>query len=392
MNKIYPDKIYPDKIYLDYAASTPVDRRVFAVMEPYFSQAFGNPSSIHQFGQVSEAAVERARDQVSQTLHCQPAEVIFTSCGTESDNLALRGTALARRKVTGANHLLISPVEHHAVSRTAQHLADDFGFELELLPVDSTGQVDPAEVARRLRPETALVSVIYANNEIGTINPVADIGRLCRQKNIPFHSDAVQAAAYLPLDMQSNPVDLLAIGAHKFYGPKGVGVLFVRKGTPIQAVITGGGQEFGLRAGTSNVPYIVGLAEAFAIAQAECQQHTDHLVPLRDHLIGRILEEIPGVRLTGHPVQRLPNHASFVFEGIDGNRLLMLLDVAGFACSSGSACKTGSPEPSEVLVAVGLPRAWSLGSLRVTLGRQTTPAEIESFLSILPGVVSRARH
>lgn len=380
-----------DKIYLDYAATTPVDSRVLAAMLPYFSGIFGNPSSIHYYGQQAEAALENARETTAQTFNCSPSEVIFTSCGSESDNLALRGVVLAAREMRGAKHILISPVEHHAVSRTALQLQQHFNFEVELLPVGTYGMVDPEEVSKRLRPDTALVSVIYANNEIGTINPIAEIGAICHERGIPFHTDAVQAAGLLPVDVQPLNIDLMSIGAHKFYGPKGVGALYIRKGTPILPVQTGGGQEFGLRAGTHNIPYIVGLAEAFRLAQLERKARSAHLTPLRDRLIGQILEGIPNTRLTGHPVQRLPNHASFVFQHLDGNLLLAALDMEGYACSSGSACKTGDPEPSEVLTALGLPRDWALGSLRLTLGAPTTPAEVNSFLDILAKVISRLR-
>ncbi len=379
------------RIYLDYAATTPVDPRVLEAMLPYFSENFGNPSSVHFFGQAAEAALESARESLARSLNCRPQEVLFTSCGSESDNLALRGAALAARRRSGANHLLVSPVEHHAVSRTAEQLARLFGFELEWLPVDGTGRVDPQAVAQRLRPDTALVSVIYANNEIGTVNPIAEIGALCRARGVAFHSDAVQAAAYLPVDVQALNVDLLALGAHKFYGPKGVGALYVRQGTELVPSQTGGGQEFGLRAGTSNLPYIAGMAEALRLAQEEREARAARLTPLRDGLIGRILEEIPDSRLTGHPDARLPNHASFVFAGVDGNALLQVLDVEGYACSSGSACKTGSPEPSEVLTALGLDREWALGSLRVTMGAATTADEIQAFLITLPQVVARMR-
>lgn len=380
-----------DSIYLDYAATTPVDPRVLDVMLPYFSQLFGNSSSVHFFGQQAESALEEARLSVAGDLNCAPDEVIFTSCGSESDNLALRGTAFARRGLINADHILISPVEHHAVTKTAQQLARLHGFEVEYLPVDEAGMVDPAAVAERLRPTTALVSIMYANNEIGTINPISEIGKICREHGVPLHTDAVQAAAYLPVDVQELDVDLLALGAHKFYGPKGVGALYVRKGTPIVPVLTGGGQEFGLRAGTHNIPYIAGLAKAFRFAQSEREKRIANVQPLRDRIIGRVLEEIPNARLTGEINRRLPNHASFVFQGVDGNALLMLLDVEGFACSSGSACKTGDPEPSDVLTALGLERDWALGSLRVTLGVATKPAEVESFLTVLPSVVERAR-
>ena len=379
------------RVYLDYAATTPVDSRVLAAMQPYFDELFGNPASVHTFGQDAEAGLESSRETVARYLNCKPKEIIFTSCGSESDNLALRGVALAARKRRGANHLLISPVEHHAVAHTARQLAELQEFELESLPVDEFGRVSPEEVTRRLRRDTAIVSVIHANNEIGTLNPIAEIGEVCREHGVPFHTDSVQGAAHLPIDVNVLNIDLLSIGAHKFYGPKGVGVLYVREGTEIVPVQTGGGQEFGLRAGTSNVPYIVGLAEAFRLAQEGQAARESYLIPLRDRVIGRVLEEIPDARLTGHPNHRLPNHASFVFSGVDGNALLAMLDVAGYACSSGSACKTGDPEPSGVLAALGLPRHWSLGSLRVTLGTKTTPAEIDDFLDILPGTISRIR-
>lgn len=379
------------RVYLDYAATTPVDERVVAAMEPYFIQRFGNPSSVHTFGQRAEAALEAARESVAQGLNCRPDEVIFTACGSESDNLALRGAALAERKRRDANHILISPVEHDAVSQTAEQLAEVFGFELEYLPVDDYGMVHPEVVAARLRDDTAIVSVIYANNEIGTINPVAAIGALCREKGVPFHSDAVQGAAHLSADVAALNVDLMAIGAHKFYGPKGVGALYVRKGTPLLPTLTGGSQEFGLRAGTHNIPYIVGLAYAFRLVREERHDREQRLHPMRDHIIGTVLEAIPDARLTGHSTLRLPNHASFVFKYVDGNALLTLLDVEGYACSSGSACKTGDPEPSEVLNALGLTAEWALGSLRVTLGKDTTIGEVEAFLEVLPSLVERVR-
>ncbi|MEW5868288.1 MAG: cysteine desulfurase family protein [Chloroflexota bacterium] len=380
-----------EKVYMDFAATTPVDGRVVEAMLPYFSEVFGNTSSVHYFGQQAEAALERSRETLAEGLNCQPGEVIFTSCGSESDNLALRGAAFAARKGRGADHILISPVEHHAVWRTAQQLARQHGFEVEYLPVDEFGCVDPQEVAARLRQTTAVVSVMYANNEIGSLNPIAEIGAMCQTQGVPFHTDAVQAAAYLPVDTQALNVDLLSLGAHKFYGPKGVGALYVRKGTPIVPAQTGGGQEFGLRAGTHNTAYIVGMAEAFRLAQVERAARTEALTPLRDQIIGRALEEIPDCRLTGHPSQRLPNHASLAFQGVDGNLLLNMLDAAGFACSSGSACRTGDPEPSEVLLAIGLGREWALGSLRVTLGSSSTPEQVQAFLEALPELAARNR-
>lgn len=350
---------------------------------PFFKERFGNPSSIHRFGQQADAAIEEAREVIAEHLNCSVDEVIFTSGGTESDNLALRGVALAQRERSGKNHLLISPVEHHAVSHTAQQLASIFGFELEFLPVDGQGRVDPAEVLERLRPNTAVVSVIYANNEIGTINSISEIGKICREKGVPFHTDAVQATPYLSLDVEALSVDLLSLGAHKFYGPKGVGVLYVRKGTPILPIQTGGGQESGLRSGTQNVPYIVGMSAALKFVQTSQTKWNASLPTLRDWLIEQVEQKIPQSTLTGHRTQRLPNHASFVFEGVDSQKLLTLLDLDGFACSSGSACKTGNPSPSEVLLALGFPQKLALGSLRVTLGKDTTAEHVQLFFDCL---------
>ena len=380
-----------DRIYLDYAATTPVDERVLQSMLPYFSNLFGNPSSVHTFGQQADAALEDARRSVAQSLHARPEEIVFTSCGTESDNLALRGAAFSLRKKSGASRILISPVEHHAVSHTVRQLCEQDGFSFEYLPVDSYGIVHADEVEAAIHPGTALVSVIYANNEIGSINPIQEIAAVCRSKGVLMHTDAVQAAAHLPMDVERDGLDFLAIGAHKFYGPKGVGALFIRRGVSISPSQTGGKQENGLRAGTHNIPYIIGLAEALRLAQAEQVERSTRLTILRDLILQRVTMEIPRSRITGHPTQRLPNHASFAFEGVDGNRLLMMLDVAGFACSSGSACKVGTPEVSEVLSAIGLSSTWGLGSLRVTLGKDTTADQVESFLQVLPAIVERIR-
>jgi len=380
-----------DPIYLDYAATTPVDQRVLDAMLPYYSKMFGNPSSVHYHGQQGEAAIEAARETVATVLNCRPAEIVFTSCGTESDNLALRGTAVARREITGANWILTCRAEHHAVSKTAEQLEKQYGFQVEWLETDQAGTVSPETVEKSICKDTAIVSVMYANNEIGTINPISEIAAICRAHNIPFHTDAVQAAAYLPVDVQTLDVDLISLGAHKFYGPKGIGVLYIRTGTPIFPLQTGGGQESGLRAGTLNVPYIVGFAEALRLTAEERKQRITHVRPLSERIIGTVLEEIPDSRLTGHPTSRLPNHSSFAFKGMDGNLLLTLLDAAGFACSSGSACKTGNPEPSEVMTAIGLSSEWGLGSLRVTLGAGTTPAHVDAFLKVLPELVKKAR-
>jgi cysteine desulfurase len=378
-------------IYLDYAATTPLLPEALEAMRPYLEADFGNPSSVHGFGQRAEAAQESARETMARHLNASPREIVFTSGATESDNLALRGAAWAAHRQRGARHILTTPVEHDAVSQTAEQLATLHDFELEYLPVDEYGRVAPADLAARLRPDTALVSVIYANNEIGTLNPIAELAAVCRERVVAFHTDAVQAGAHLALDVNALGVDLLTLGAHKFGGPKGAGILYVRDGVEITPTQTGGGHEGGLRAGTANVAYIVGMARAFEITQSEINQSINRLIDWRDRIIDRVLGAIPDSRLTGHPMERLPNHASFVFKGVDGNALLMLLDAAGFACSSGSACKTGNPEPSEVLAALGLEREWGLGSLRVTLGRQTTEDEVEAFLAALPELVAKCR-
>lgn len=378
-------------IYLDYSATTPVDSRVIDAMTPFFSGSFGNPSSVHRYGQAAEAAIESARETVASILHCRANEIIFTSCGSESDNLAIRGAAYAMREKTGAKWILASRTEHPAVTNTLKHLEKYEGFLIEWLDVDEHGRVTPEIVAKAICDNTAIVSVMYANNEIGTINPIQEIAEVCRANHILFHSDAVQAAAYLPLDVQVLDVDMMSLGAHKFYGPKGVGALYVRKGTPLISQQTGGGQEFNLRAGTQNVPYIVGFAEALRLTNEEREQRIAHVKPLRDKIIGTVLETIPDSRLTGDMELRLPHHASFAFKDVDGNLLLTLLDAAGFACSSGSACKTGNPEPSEVMNAIGLSRDWGLGSLRVTLGKDTLPEHVESFLIALPRLVAKAR-
>lgn len=378
-------------VFLDYASTTPVDPRVLEVMLPFFNQNYGNPSSIHKLGQSAENALENSRHTMAKIIGAADKEVIFTSCGSESDNLALRGVAFARKQQISASHILISAVEHHAVSNTALQLGNLHGFDIEIIPVDEFGMVDPQEVKKRIRDETALVSIIFANNEIGSINPIQEIGEICRLRGVPFHTDAVQAAAHLPIEVNELNVDLLSIGAHKFYGPKGVGALFIRENTPIFPVQTGGGQEFNLRAGTSNLPLIVGMEKAFELIQNDLLQRSNHYGSMRDLLFSTIMNTIPLVKITGHPIRRLPNHASFAFKDVDGNTLLMVLDSAGFACSSGSACKTGSPEPSDVLLSTGLSPEWALGSLRVTLGQYNTYEQIESFLDTLPGAIAQVR-
>ena len=381
-----------EKTYFDFAATTPVDERVVEAMLPYFNEKFGNPSSVHLYGQRAEYAVETAREIVADYINAEPEEIIFTSCGSESNNLALRGVALARRHhANGTNIIITSKVEHHAVSKTAEQLRQFFGFGIDWLPVDDFGVVNPRTLKSKLNSSVAMVSLMYANNEIGSINDIQTMAELCAKNNIPFHTDAVQAAGYLPLDVKKTPVDLVSLGAHKLYGPKGVGALFVRNGTKILPTITGGGQENGLRAGTHNVPYIVGFAKAIELLKVERQARIEHVEPLRNHIIEGVLEKISGSKLTGHPENRLPQHASFVFKNVDGNLLLSMLDEKGFACSSGSACKTGNPEPSEVLTEIGLEREWSLGSLRITLGTTTTKDQVDHFLAILPNIIDLNR-
>ena len=376
-------------IYFDYAATTPVDKRVLDAMMPYFNEAFGNPSSIHRFGQKAETAVEEAREKVAKILHCRADEIIFTSGGTEADNLALRGVMMARRDST--KWFLTAKTEHSAVSKTAIQLEKEYGFLLEWLDVDEYGVITTESLNKAVCDNTSLASVMVANNEIGTINPIADLAQIAKANNIIFHTDAVQAAAYLDVNVEKLGVDLMSLGGHKFYGPKGVGALYIRKGTKLIPHLTGGSQENSLRAGTHNVPYIVGFAEALRLTVEEREERTNHVKPLRDHIIGNVLETIPDSRLTGHPEQRLPNHASFVFKNVDGNLLLQMLDSAGFACSSGSACKTGNPEPSEVITALGHSPDWALGSLRVTLGKDSTVEQVDSFLKTLPGLIEKAR-
>lgn len=378
--------------YLDYAATTPIDERVIDTMGPLLAGTFGNPSSLHFYGQKAETALEDSRRSLAENLGADPREIIFTSCGSESDNLALRGTAFARKKQAGCDQIVISPLEHPAVQVTAQQLAEQHDFEVVYLPVDRAGRVLLDQVEDCLGDRTALVSVMGANNEIGTINPIAEIGSICQQRGIPFHCDALQYAAHYPLRVDDLKVDLLSLGAHKFYGPKGVGALYVRQGTALSPIQTGGSQEFGLRAATENVPLIAGMAIAYQLVQDESAQRHQHLIPLRDRIIDRVLAEVPDSQLTGaEPESRLPNHTSFVFQDLDGNLLIQVLDSEGYACSSGSACKTGDPRPSSVLTTLGYSREWALGSLRVTLGKDTAADDVDRFLDVLPGCIQRTR-
>lgn len=378
-------------MYFDHSATTPVDPNVLEKMIPYFSVDFGNPSSVHRYGQRAEAALSDARTEVAEVLGCQPQEIVFTANGTESDNIALRGAALSAREARGATHILLSPTEHEAVHKTAHDLQRTQGFEIEMLPVDRYGSVAPEDVESHLRETTAVVSIMYANNEVGTLNPIPELASISRQRGIPFHTDAVQAATYLDMNVNRLSVDLMALSAHKFYGPKGVGILYVRDGTPLHPLLTGGNQEFGLRPGTENIALAVGCAHALSLARADRQSESTRVTALRDRIVETVLTRVPGSTLTGHPNERLANHASFVFEAVDGNQLLAALDLEGFACSSGSACKTGDPEPSRVLEALGIHGTLAMSSLRVTIGRSTDTGHVDKFLDRLPNVIGRLR-
>lgn len=378
-------------IYLDHAASTPTDSQVVEAMLPYFTETFGNASGLHQQARASARAIDEARRQVADILGCNPKEIVFTACGSESDNIAIRGVAWAQQQAGRGNHLITTPIEHHAVSQTFDQLCDKFGFEQTVVPVDKHGLVDPADITVAIRPETVLISVMYANNEVGTVEPLAEIGAIARERGIPFHTDAVQAAGYELLDVDALLVDLLAISGHKIYAPKGVGILYVRKNTALLPPFTGGSHENKRRPGTENVPYIVGIAKALELVQAGGPTENERQASLRDKLIAGVLESIPDSRLTGHPTQRLPNSASFVFAGCEADAILMHLDMVGIQAASGSACTTGMPEPSHVLTAMGLPHALALGALRLSLGRQTTEGEIDQVLDVLPGVIEQIR-
>lgn len=378
-------------IYLDHAASTPTDPRVVEAMLPYFSEIYGNASGMHRQARASARALDEARQQVADVLGCSPREVVFTACGTESDNLAIRGAAWAQKLAGKGQHLITTPIEHHAVSHTFNQLCDKFGFEQTVAPVDEYGVVNPADIAAAIRPDTVLVSVMLANNEVGSVQPVAEIGAITHAQGIILHTDAVQAAAYQPLNVEALNVDLLAISGHKIYAPKGVGILYVRHNTPLLPALTGGGHEHNRRPGTENVPYIVGIATALALIEADRAAENMRLTTLRDRLIAGVLNSIPGSRLTGHPTRRLPNNASFVFEGCEADAILMHLDMAGVQAASGSACTTGMPTASHVLTAMGVPFELALSALRLSLGRQTTGEDINMVLALLPGIIQKIR-
>jgi len=377
------------RVYLDHAATTPVDPEVAELMAQVLREIPGNPSSIYAEGRRARALVDRARDEVAQAIGADPAEIVFTSGGTEADNLALRGVLAAREGE--ADGIVTSAIEHHAVLDTARDLASHGRARVTVLAVDRDGRVDPESVSAAIDARTALVSVMHGNNEIGTLQPVDEIGAVCRSRGVAFHSDAVQTVGALEIDVRAMPVDLLSVNAHKFYGPKGVGALYVRKGTRIATVQTGGGQEKGRRTGTENVAGIVGLGAAMRIAVARRAVESARQATLRDRLIAGVKARIPDAMVTGHPAERLPNNASFCFSGTQGEALVVSLDLEGFSVSSGSACTSGDTEPSHVLLALGLPREVAQGSLRVTLGRDTTEHDVDAFLAALPPIVARLR-
>jgi cysteine desulfurase len=376
------------RVYLDYAATAPTDPEVIKAMEPYFFEKFGNASSLHSFGQEAKKALEDAREKVAAFLGAAAQEIIFTSGGTESDNFAVIGTAFARQ--AKGNHIVTSAIEHHAVSETVKFL-EKKGFQVTVVGVDKDGLVDPADVKKAITGKTILVSVMHANNEIGTIQPVAEIGRITREKGIYFHSDAVQTVGHVPVNVDELNVDLLSLSGHKFYGPKGVGVLYIRKGTRIERFLHGGDQEFGKRASTHNIPGIVGLAKAIELCREKMPEETRAQIKLRDKMIKEIPEKIPEVMLNGHPTQRLPNNVNFSIKYIEGESMLLNLDMVGIAASTGSACTSSSLEPSSVLLAIGRPHEIAHGSLRFTLGRWSKAGDVDYLLENLPPIVKKLR-
>jgi cysteine desulfurase len=375
-------------VYMDHSATTYVRREVVEAMAPYHAENFGNPSSIYRIARESKRAIDAARAEVARALGAEPDEIYFTSGGSESDNWAIKGSAFANRKK--GNHIITSAIEHHAVLHTCRYLEKE-GFTVTYLPVDEYGLVSPPDLEKAITDKTILISVMFANNEIGTIEPIAELGSIARQHNIPFHTDAVQAIGNIPLDVKAQNIDLLSLSAHKFYGPKGVGALFVRKGIRIDNLIHGGGQERRRRAGTENTAGIVGLGKAIGLATADIEGHNRRIRALRDRLLKGIQQKIPHTHLNGHPEKRLPGNINISFEFIEGESILLWLDDEGICASTGSACTSGSLEPSHVLLATGLPVEISHGSLRLTLGTVNTDADVDYVLEVLPKIVSRLR-
>ena len=377
------------KVYLDNAATTMVRREVVDAMIPAFTTYYGNPSSLHEFARDAEKLLSDARSEVAAVIGAKPEEIVFTGGGSESDNMALRGAAVANRKK--GKHVITSAVEHHAVLYTLQAMEREGLIELTILPVDEYGIVSTESVEKALREDTVLVSIMFANNEVGSINPIAQIGKICRDHGVWFHTDAVQATGHVPIDVVTMNIDMLSISAHKFHGPKGVGVLYIRKGVRIPSLIIGGGQEKKRRAGTENVPGIVGLATALKIANEHMEENAKRVGAMRDRLMKGIAERISDVKLNGHPTMRLPNNVNYSIRYIEGESILLMLDINGIAASSGSACTSGSLDPSHVLLAMGLPHEIAHGSLRLTLSEFTTEEEINYVLDLLPQIVQRLR-
>ena len=377
-----------NSIYLDHAATTPVSEQVLEAMIPFFCNRWGNASSVYGTGREARKAVEKARRQVAEAIGAEPREILFTGCGSESDNLAIKGTAFALKEKGG--HIITTAIEHPAVLNTCRWLEKQ-GFEVSYIPPDKEGFIDPEKILEAVREDTILISMMAANNEIGTIQPVAEVGAIAREKGVRFHTDAVQAAGAVPINVNEWKTDLLSISAHKFYGPKGIGVLYVRSGSRIDSLIHGGEQERGLRAGTENVPAIVGLGKAIEAANERLTQNAAKMTLLRDRLINGILAEIPGTTLNGSREHRLPNNCNVSFDRIDGEALLLRLDLAGIAASSGSACTAGSQEISHVLKAIGLTEREAKGSLRLTTGTDNTEKEIDETIGVIHGIVDDLR-
>jgi len=377
-----------ERIYLDYAATTPTHPEVLAAMLPYFTEAFGNPSSIHSHGQEAKQALEEARDKVAALIGAESEEIVFTGSGTEADNFAIKGVAYANE--SKGNHIITTTIEHHAVIESVKFL-EKIGFRATYLPVDEYGLVDPDEVRKAITDKTILISVMQANNEVGSIAPIAGIGRIAREAGVYFHSDAVQTVGHIPVDVNDLGVDLLSMSAHKFYGPKGVGALYIRKGTKLVPFMHGGEQEGGWRASTHNIPGIVGLGKAAELAQQEMTEEAEHVTYLRDRLITGFLERIDHVRLNGHPTKRLPNNISVTVDFVEGESVLLNLDLEGISASTGSACSSESLEPSHVLLALGLSPEQAHCSLRFSLGKWTSEEDIDRVLEVMPKVVAKLR-
>jgi cysteine desulfurase len=374
------------RVYLDHNASTPVHPEVVAAMLPYFGDVYGNPSSVHGFGRDARAAVDAARERVASFLRIRPDELVFTSGGTESDNFGLKGLALAR----GRGHVITSTIEHHAVLRSAQALEAQ-GFAATYVPVDQYGMVDPDAVRRALRPDTVAISIMHANSEVGTIQPVAAIGAIAREAGVPFHVDAVQTFGKVPLDVDAMGIDVLSFSSHKIYGPKGIAGLYIRRGTKMISIQHGGEHERRRRAGTENVPGIVGLGKAVEVRARDMKEETERVTALRDRLWDGIQARVPAVRLNGHPTERLPGTANICYRNVESESIVLGLDLKGIAVSAGSACTAGSVEPSHVLVAMGVPLDWAMGAVRSSLGRSTTAEDIDYVVDAVTEVVAKVR-